>query len=125
MDQLTKTLDAKFCQLCGELKWPAYGGDESLYFALKKFLDAIPNGDHYNCRELEQAVGCSTAWMLIYAFVDRHWIAYGVSPREGWLEHDGLFLKRYASPRTAEDMCKTVYADKDDRIGTSGYHRGQ
>lgn len=114
------TLDiAKFQSLYSEqLGWGNYGSEQALCVSLKDFLDSIPLDCGYDHELLATKVGAAFAWSLIYQFVALGWINYGTSPRYGWLEGDGVWLKAFVATRSADDLYAIAYGDESKELAT-------
>lgn len=100
-----KTNDDYFADWESHIFGYGYGsGEEKIIPALRVFFDAIPDGESYDYRVLEQRLGPLAAWLLINTLAHAEIIEYGTSPRFAWLDPKGKALKAYLATKTDKQI---------------------
>lgn len=136
---MPKTIEENFIDWESHAFGFGYGsGEQHVISALRSFLDAVgkrrdadtPHG--YDYHELETACGQTVAWLLINRLCQLKVINYGVSPRYGWLEPEGMKLKEFIANKTDDELIELITsADKNEcypdacNCGPEGYKKGR
>lgn len=131
---MTNPLDKSFRDWEGSVFGFGYGtGEEHTTTALKLFMDTITDRS-YDYRVLEEVLTPPVAWLLINALCHDNLLSYGVSPRFGWLEPEGVVLKAYIYARSVEELLSVLATTSEDdcpcykdacNCGPTGYEKGR
>lgn len=110
-----KTLEDFFVDWESHVFGFGYGsGEETVLGALKTFLSQCTEGTRqnmYDYRALESTLGKRTAWLLINALCHANVIEYGTSTRYGWLDSNGIALKKFCESKTLEQLAALTSRD--------------
>ena len=125
---LENTLDQHFASWEESAFRFGYGTGEKYFLrALKGFMQAVPEDEPYDYKQIERVLGSTVAWLMISVLCREGIIEYGTSTRFGWLSKAGKALRAYLSGKTVNELiviCSqvghTCYRDACN-CGPNGY----
>ena len=131
----TKTLEQYFSDWEGDTFGFGYGsGEEHILPALRTFFEAFKEDKRsYDYRDLEEACGPATAWLLINALCRVRCIEYGTSPRFAWLTKEGERVRDFVLSHSFDELGEICCNQPEDSIrcypdacncGPKGYQKG-